>query len=99
MLFTLCSSLQPAWKDSRFYKQSYYMLGTHLKMPPQSLDWLGCKTDLTTLLSPFICCRQQIRPEYKIQYHVKSLCFGHVFHASPHQTCFYPHFQVTMSHQ
>ena len=31
-----------------------------------------------------------------LQYRIKSLRFGHVFHVSPHQTCFYPHFQVTM---
>jgi len=34
-----------------------------------------------------------------VQYRVKSLRFGRVFHASPHQTCFYPHFQLTMPRQ
>ena len=34
-----------------------------------------------------------------VQYRVKSLRFGRIFHVSFHQTCFYPHFQVMMSHQ
>ena len=34
-----------------------------------------------------------------VQYHVKSLHFGRVFHVSPHQTSIYYYFQIAMSRQ
>ena len=36
-------------------------------------------------------------PVLILQYRVKSLRIFRVFHVSPHQTCSYPHFQITMS--